>query len=182
LEAAWEKHKDPEARKRALPHLQKAFSAFLLGGASQAAKNLDDARFALQSDKAPASEVIWAESLQLQLDSRFLDTRKDEVVFTVAPFYNAKGTVPKDKLLSLGFWVNKKEEYRIDYKIGELPSKGTWPLEGIPEGDYALEIEIVLKDKLRVYRAQMISFAAQLVQRMKRLKEEAEKLPKENAT
>jgi poly(3-hydroxybutyrate) depolymerase len=193
MEAAWVKNKDAEARKRALPYLQKAFTSFFLGNPGQTAETLDRARFALISEKDPAPEVRWAESLSLTLESRFLDTSAKDIPFILSSFYKARTGVPKEAELSLSFSLgtgNKGEGKRVGFgaDIDQLPFKSSLPLftlkETIREGDYHLRVGIRAGGKALLQRdpSHMVSFATQLEKRVKALNEAIEKLPAKNAT
>src|SRR4051794_36318364 len=73
FERAFEKQEDARARKRALGPLDKTTAAFFSGRLADAAGLLDQARLALASEKEPAPEVRWAESLTVKPGARLLD-------------------------------------------------------------------------------------------------------------
>jgi poly(3-hydroxybutyrate) depolymerase len=177
LEAAWMKNKDAEAHKRALPYLQKAFGSFFLQGPGPTAQTLDRARFALISQKELAPEVLWAESLYLKLDSRFLDTNAKELPLTLASFYKFEGEVPKKAQLKVT--LEGERDCSLVHAVEELPVKVSLPLKQLLEGDYLVEVEIRVNGKAVVQRqsVQLVSFATDLEKRLKALNEAIDKLP-----
>src|SRR6266545_6453267 len=87
FEAAWEDQRDESARKRALGPLVEVTPLFFKGRSDEVARVLDRARHALRSEQPAPPEVQWAESLAVQLGTRFLDSSEPKLAVTVQPFY-----------------------------------------------------------------------------------------------
>ncbi len=119
FEAEWDKQTDKDARKRALkdlPQVTTQFFSFQLGAAG---KTLDEARFALLSDKPQSDAVLWATSLYPEVKLRLAG--EAEVAITVKQFYKVKAEQPKD--VSVSFWFKGTE--RTTLFVEKLPVKQT---------------------------------------------------------
>ncbi len=143
FEAEWDKQTDKDARKRALKDLPQVTTQFFSFQFGNAGKTLDDARFALMSDKPPSDAVLWATSLYPEVKLRL--TSEKEVPITVKQFYTVKAEKPKGVSIRAGFdgktWTTAE--------VGKLPVKLTVP---IPEGvkrptDLTLSVEVVADGK-----------------------------------
>src|SRR5262245_33260226 len=86
FEAAWEKHDDPAARKRALAGLPTLTTQFFSGQLGEAGRTLDLAAFALRTDVLPSAGRQWAWSLYASPETRIVDGSATELSVTVRPF------------------------------------------------------------------------------------------------
>ena len=116
------------------------FFTFQYGNAG---KTLDDARFALMSDKPPSDALLWATSLYPEVKERMVMEKEVEV--NVKQFYKVKAEKPKGVSVRAGF--DGKTWTTAD--IDKLPVKLTVPL---PEGvvwpaDMTLTVEVVADGK-----------------------------------
>jgi predicted esterase len=149
FEAEWEKQTDKDARKRAMKDLPDATTQFLYMQHSKAAQTLDNARFALMSDKPPSDAVLWATSLYPEVKERLVKGKDVEVV--VKHFYSVKVERPKDVSVRASFDGKTWTTAEVD----KLPVKLSVPL---PEGlvwpaDLRLVMEVVAEDKPLSVRA-----------------------------
>src|SRR5260370_3313972 len=101
FEAAWEQQKDPAARKRALAAIQDLVTQFFRGRFDEAARSLAAGQDALRSQKQPAADVRWAQSLALGLARRLADTDLAELPVTLAPFFKTQAAAPQGVALKL---------------------------------------------------------------------------------
>jgi hypothetical protein len=72
FEVAWEQQTDATAHARAVPHLNTAVMNFFSFKLDEAARSLDQARFAMQLAPPPAT-MIWATALSLKPETRLVD-------------------------------------------------------------------------------------------------------------
>jgi hypothetical protein len=72
FEIAWEQQTDATARARAVPFLNTAVTYFFSFKLDEAARSLDQARFAMQPAPPPAT-TIWATALSLKPETRLVD-------------------------------------------------------------------------------------------------------------
>jgi predicted esterase len=175
FEIVYEAETDSAARKRATDPLTRAVNAFftsvLRGGFAETARGLDEARFALLSDKPPEDAIRWAESLALQLDRRFLDLTQDSVGIRLDAYYNAKAEKPKRIALRLSLVPEGKKEAKpvATFALDKLPLEEKLPLTGLREGDFELRAEIIQDDRSLARIRQSISLAERVKERMGKL-------------
>ncbi len=153
FEAEWDKQTDEDARKRALkdlPQVTTQFFSFQLGAAG---KTLDEARFALQSDKPQSDAVLWATSLYPEVKLR-LTTEKD-VPITVKQFYSVKAEKPKGVSIRAGF--DGKTWTTAD--VDKLPVKLSVPTPDTVKrpADLTLTVEVVADGKTLASRTVGVS-------------------------
>src|SRR5262245_7255084 len=149
FEDAWEEHKDAAARQRALTPLLRATAAFFSFQPNEAGRQLDLARFALRSEKAPPTDGLKDESCYLRRATRRADPAAGEVAYTVQPFYKANGDLPAGARLRLTLWPLHPGGPRpaaplaqSDHDRVAPPLKGRLAVKGLPEGDYRLEVKV----------------------------------------
>jgi predicted esterase len=145
FEAEWDKQTDKDARKRALkdlPQVTQQFFSFQFGNAG---KTLDDARFALLSDKPQSDAVLWATSLYPEVKLRL--TSEKEVPVTVKQFYSVKAERPKGVSIRAGFDGKTWTTAEID----KLPVKLSVPVpkskQPVQIEDLVLTVEVVVEGK-----------------------------------
>lgn len=100
FERALEKS-DAAGRKRAVGHVEKTTMLFFSGKLGEVAENLDLGRYALASDKPPADEARWAESLAVRPASRLFDRSATELPVSVAAYYRLKAKIPEKAVVRL---------------------------------------------------------------------------------
>ena len=72
FEKEWDRVTDAAARKRVLPPLKRATTAFFTFSLEEAARGLDLARLSLASEKEPEAEILWAQSCIFKPKRRLL--------------------------------------------------------------------------------------------------------------
>ncbi len=175
LEFAWDAQPDVEARKRATINIKQAVTLFFALKLNEAAKNLDQARFALQSATPPSSEAQWAESLFVLPEARLIDKTATTLGFTVDKFYSTTAEIPKGAIMKLGI-SNAGKIKIIDFPITNLPIQAQLPLAflKVTDGDFALTAKIVVGGKMLTSSEQTISVVANLSPRIAALKQVTE--------
>lgn len=121
FEREWDQQTDKDARKRALkvlPDVTQQFFSFQFGNAG---KTLDDARFALLSDKPPSDAVLWATSLYPEVKTRLVSSSEVEV--TIKQFYTVKAEKPKGVSVRAGYRSKAVQWTTAD--VEKLPLKLT---------------------------------------------------------
>jgi len=172
LEKAIDAQPDPAARKRAIEPLKQATFTFLTGQVKEAGRQLDRARLALASDKEPAVEVAWAESLTVLPGSRLLDAVAGELPCKLALFYEVKTSKPdKAKLrLTLCQPGGKPVAPAVMLDVDAIPFEAKLPFKNAIEGDYLLVSEVVIGDKTLARSEQTVSLVAKLEERLEKLR------------
>lgn len=175
LELVWDAQPDTEARKRATINIKQAVTLFFALKLNEAAKNLDQARVALQSATPLASEVQWAESLFVLPEARLIDKAATTLGFTVDKFYSTTAEIPKGAILKLRI-LNAGKIKTIDFPITNLPLQQSLPLAFAKavDGDFTLTAKIIVGGKVLASSEQTISVVANLSQRMVALKQATE--------
>lgn len=162
FEAEWERVADAAARKRTLPHLKQAttafFAAFLDNRFEEAARGLDLARLALTTEK-PDPAVLWAESCVVKVDRRFAEK---EVKVTLAPFYKPRQPQPDGVKFHLS-------NLNPPVDIKELPLTLSVPLS---KGDNLLRASITRNGKVLAGWEQLLSQADRIEDRLNRVEKE----------
>jgi predicted esterase len=143
FEAEWDKQTDKAARKRALKDLPQVTTQFFSFQFGNAGKTLDDARFALMSDKPPSDAVLWATSLYPEVKLRL--TTEKEVPITVKQFYTVKAERPKGVSVRASFDGKTWTTAEVD----KLPVKLTLPIPDAVKrpADLTLTVEVVVDGK-----------------------------------
>ncbi len=101
FEAAWETTTDAARKKRALAIVSDATTQFLTFRLGDAARTLDEARFALMSDDPPAAGERWLRSLCAVPEKRLVDSAAKELTVEVRQFYPVKGGPPDGAKVTL---------------------------------------------------------------------------------
>jgi hypothetical protein len=145
MELAWEAQPNAAARKRATAHLKQAVTLFFAFKLNEAAKQLDYARFALQSAPPLSQAAQWAESLYVWPETRLLDSRASTLVVTLDKLYPTTEDIPQGALLKLRFSSSHKAK-TMDFPIAGLPVKQQAPLAlaKVAEGDFTLVAKVVV--------------------------------------
>ncbi len=175
LEFAWDAQTDVAARNRATISIKQAVTLFFALKLNEAAKNLDQARFALQSATPASSEAQWAESLFVLPEARLIDKSAMTLGFTVDKFYPTTEEIPKGAMLKLG--ISNAGKIKItDFPITNLPLQQSLPIAfaKVADGDFTLSAKIVVGGKVLASSEQTISIVANLSQRIAALKQATE--------
>lgn len=107
FETRWEKVDDPAARKRAAGKMAEVHSQFLTLRFSEAARTLDLAANAFDSDELPGNAKQWTASLTASPEARVVDGSTKEITVTVRQLYPVTGEMPKN--LEVQLWFNDKQ-------------------------------------------------------------------------
>jgi predicted esterase len=99
LEDSWARRESAEARRRALPRVEKAVGEFFSFRLARAGQSLDEARMLLDGVKIDPARA-WAASRKLKIESRVLDPQMDESLIVEMTSLYPAGLEPED--LSLG--------------------------------------------------------------------------------
>jgi len=129
FEARWEKVEDAAARKRAADALVDAHALFLTLRFPEAARVLDRATFALDSDEPPGLARQWVASLMAVPKERIADGDAKEVAISIRPLYSIAGEIPKN--LEVQLWFNDKHVTKV--KPDRFPFEAKVPMP--PLGD-----------------------------------------------
>lgn len=155
FEAAWDAHPDAAARKRAVAGVGKVTQQFFAFQFGEAGRTLDEARFALESDKPASDDLKWATSLYPDVPKRLVSG--DELTVNLKAFYPVKSKRPDG--LSVRFAVGAGKPVTVT--ADRLPQKVSVPLP--PAGDerrredLTLTMEVLLADKPVLKRALLVS-------------------------
>ena len=171
LEIAWDAQPDAAARKRASVYVKQAVTLFFAFKLNEAAKNLDQARFALKSAAPLSPAAQWAESLYVLPESRLLDKTAPTVAFTLDKFYPTTEAIPPGAVLKLSFSQANKAK-TIDFPIASLPLTEKLPLffAKTADGDFTLTAKIVIGKKVLATSEQTISVVENLAARIEKLR------------
>jgi predicted esterase len=156
FEAAWDKQSDVAARKRAVAGVGKVTSQFFAFQFGEAGRTLDEARFALESDKPVSDDLKWATALYPDVPKRLIDGSADLTV-NLKAYYPVKTKRPDGLGVRLTLGAGKPVTVTPD----KLPQKVSVPLP--PAGDerrredLTLTMEVLLADKPVVKRAVLVS-------------------------
>lgn len=147
FEAAWETTTDAARKKRALAIVADATTQFLTFRLGDAARTLDEARFALQSDDPSSDEVRWLLSLCAVPEKRLVDSAAKELRVEVRQFYPVKGGPPDGAKVTLciGTPVLGKP---VKVPLGKLPANVAVPYPQLGwRGDQYLWMEATIDGK-----------------------------------
>jgi len=171
FEIAWEQQTDATARPRAVPYLNTAVTYFFSLKLDEAARSLDQARFAIQPAPPPAT-TIWATALSLKPETRLVDRSSPTLSVSLAPFYKVEGDMLKAVAVHVSLRDGSGKEVAIAQdEVGKLPWQGKLPLTAVPEGDRQLVGEIVIgKDHIRL-NPQTVSAVSAPAKRLKDLED-----------
>jgi predicted esterase len=169
FEAAWENAPGEGPRKHCVEPLKKAVQSFFSLNLSGAGEAIDRARYAVESDKEPSPERLWAESLASFPAKRLIDAGIDSLPLELRPFYVKPR--PANAHFSVQFRLldgNGRTLASAANAIGELPQKIQLPLRNIPAGDHRLQYEVTLNEKALAQGSIGISVVEHLTERVAR--------------
>jgi predicted esterase len=177
FELAWDaKADDPAARKRSVPHIDKAVKHFLGFELSAGAAELDAARDALESADPAQPAVRWANSLQILPETHVVDAAAADVTVLVKPYYKAGVEAPKGAALRARLGTGKPVEAALD----PLPATVRVPVKdmpGPPSADFKLTAEVVADGKVLCTRVVGVSRVERLKDRLAAVQRAAADLP-----
>jgi predicted esterase len=171
-EAAWDAYPAAEARRRAVPKVQGAVMGFFSGQFASVGKALDEARFALRSERPPEPAEIWAASLSLFPETRLLDTSVASLSCTLRAFY-ATTEIPPQATLELRLMplrdTTAPPALIFRQPIAALPLEAKLALRNVAEGDYMLQMRVRVGAKVMAQQERTLSFAMRLKSRLEAL-------------
>ena len=174
FERAYETHNDPAARERVVPFLKKATPLFFFGQLSEAARQLDLARMALESDKEPDATRRWAESLVFRPEARLFDASTEAVPFTLDSFYEVASAMPEQMRVRLTWCTADGKpldgESATELDVKALPLKDKALRKNPTSGDYLWRCEVLVGDRVLARWEQTLSFASRLDGRLDKLR------------
>ncbi|MFN0120475.1 MAG: alpha/beta fold hydrolase [Blastocatellia bacterium] len=196
-EAAWEQTPDVAARNRATAHLKQAVTLFFSFRLNDAARRLDQARFALASATEPTPAAQWAASLYLNPETRFVDISQKTLNLTLTQLYPGGADMPADAVLRI-----RMPQVHSVWASGYVPSRATEEIRvsAIPQQislnlakfvlnkprafdrDYELQLDIVVNGKTLAQSTQTISLAARPAERLATLKQQLAALTDKGTT
>lgn len=175
-ESAWDAQPDPARRKQAVLNLKKSVDLFFKLKLSEAGRALDQARFTLRSPQPMSDAALWAESLFVKPDSRFIDSALPALDFTLGQMY-AAGEAPKDARLRLTLLLNGKAAAKpFEMPIASVPATSKLPIKKLNDGDYTLRAEIISGKQTLATTEQTLSVVNKLAARMQALKQSVDGL------
>jgi predicted esterase len=177
FEVAWdEKADDPAARKRAVPHIDKAVKAFLGFNLSAGAAELDAARHALASAAPVPPAGRWADSLQILPESHVVDAAAADLVVVVKQAYKPEGAAPEGLVLRARLGTGKPVEAPLD----SLPTTVRVPVQGVPgppSADFKWTAEVLSDGKVLSTRTVGVSRVEKFKDRLAAVQRSAADLP-----
>ena len=180
FEQEFAKHKDnKESRKRVVPLLWKATPYFFTARWGDAARVLDDAKFALTSEKKRPQHLLWAESLRIQPTRRIYATNTTSLSIKLSQFYKIDKSAPNQYQIRMTlFSPSGKPQTKLRIlNSPPLDQVYTRKIHDISQGDYELRIEMLVKGTPLTKESIGISFVTNLEDRLKKLDEHIRQLP-----
>ena len=147
--------------------IAKAVTQFFAFKLNDAAKNIDEARFALFSPTGRTSEQEWADSLYITPSLRLVETPEFE--FSVNALYPSATSIPPAAVLRL-----EAGKQNRSYPIAALPLKDKFSFKLSP-GDYELKATILIGARALATTTQTISLVPELSKKLASIKADAER-------
>jgi predicted peptidase len=169
LEVELEKPTTPEIRKKAMGEAIKAVQKFFSFNLREAARDLDNARLSL--GQSPTDNKIWAESLSILPDFRWLDEANPTLNISLSNFYKVSSSIPNDSIIRFILIPSAEKTIKniAEFPVKELPVTNKISLANVKAGDYFLQTEIVVGKEVLAKNQQMISVSNKLAERLKNL-------------
>ncbi|MFN3329959.1 MAG: hypothetical protein ACK419_03425, partial [Pyrinomonadaceae bacterium] len=141
---------------------------------SDVAKSLDKAYLILKQRNDEQS--LWAESLSVLPEYRFIDGKNTELELAISAFYRTLDTIPQNATLNLSLTDSKGKAFKKfqPVLIKSLPISEKISLGRIKAGDYFLRSEILIGGKILSVSEQVISISDNLEQRLEGLEKKLE--------
>jgi len=174
LEQAWDAMPpNEEAKRRALPPMKASFQQFFTFRLGEAARSLDQARWAIRDDKEPSFVERWTATLSVMPEFRLLDRDDKSVTVRVSPFYTVQGMAPQ-ATLNLSIDGSPVQMFPLE----KLPAEFTFLLPALDrDADQTLTSAIVVDGQQYQKQTQTISRVARCDARLAALAVVAEKIP-----
>jgi hypothetical protein len=184
FEIALENQTDEKARLRAIKPLKNLSVIFFSGQLGEAARMLDRARLALASDKDPEPAQLYAETLSIRPSSVLLDGKAAELPLKVLAYYAPQGPLPArlQVRVRVASMDGKTLAGPVALLLDGVPFEDKLPLKNLPEGDHALQSEVLLENKVVVRWEQTLSVVRDRDARVKALEEGVKALPDNPST
>ncbi|MCS6776563.1 MAG: alpha/beta fold hydrolase [Chloroherpetonaceae bacterium] len=172
-EDAWEQNARTQSRQGAIPHVQNAVTAFFTGQFSAAARALDTATSVLISGAEPDAQQLWATSLSLLPEARFVDASTPALRYTLRATYPV-GPVPRRAHVRITLSLRPSDVRPVHQHvraITRLPVQEQIQLPPLQEADYTLRYQVLVNDRILAQRALTLSAAPRLKQRLQALRQ-----------
>lgn len=162
LDLAWQKQPGEEARQRASKLIGKAVTQFFAFKLNDAAKNIDEARYALFSESGRPPEKAWADSLYVTPAFRIIGSPEFE--FTLNALYETSVPMPAGAEIRLEIGNQKRS-----YPVSALPLKDRFSFK-LPPGDYELKTTVMVRGRALAMSSQTVSYLANASTRIQKMK------------
>ena len=186
FEIAFDQHADTGARKRALPHLQRAVSAFFTLNLAAAGRSLSEATHALRSAARLDAAQTWAASLVLKPTRPLLDTGAEAMQLELGQLWDPECEAPPRARLVLEVREAGTNDVAAwtELAIPALPARIDLPLlRGKNRaGEHQLEAKVFLGDEILARSRAAISFVDRLAARLEVLHDFVRDLPDTDPT
>lgn len=179
FEAGWEVQTDPAARKRALAIVSKASPQFLSFQLGEAARTLDEARFALRSADPPSDAERWAAAVYADPAARLIDAGNQTITVTLRTLYPVRVDRPSAAVARIGF--ARSEPVRVELKTlpakVELPIPDEFRIRPRRDRDLDLRFSVAIDGTEVAAREMIVSTVANLDDRLDKLRKGTKGLP-----
>jgi predicted esterase len=166
MEADWERHDDPEARRAASRALARAVQRYFGLRLDLAAREITAADNALTGTE-PDAALRWAQALAVRVRDRLIDPTAPALEATVAPFYDTPEPAPAGARARLTLAARDGREIATaEAPLGTLPARIAVPLAGPPEGDLTLVATVLAGDRELTRVPVTVSVVARLAARL----------------
>lgn len=182
MEQTLAEHHDRAALHRAIVTLEPVTPTFFRGQLTEAARLLDESRFALRAADPPGEAVRWAEALWHRPATRLLDVRAGELKVSTAALYNLKIGRPERVQVRHTLRAGGKTLAQVSADLHPLPAEAVLRFKNGPDGDHVLQSEIIAGANVLATVEQGVSQVIDLSARMRRLQEALPALEKTRTT
>ena len=171
FEVAWNlANPDAAAKKRTLPHLQRAVSAFFTLRTSEVARALVEAKTALRGDAPPKEAELWAASLAVIPARSLLDLGAQSLSATLRSAFALESERPE----KLRIVVELREDGTndpiawVEHVPAELPHRLQLDLSGkkLREAEHWLDLRVFVGDEVLARSSSRVSIVAKLAERL----------------
>jgi pimeloyl-ACP methyl ester carboxylesterase len=183
FEKAFDLQQNSEARRRAAPGLQKAFSSFMSGRLGDVGRVLDDALWAL-NDQPPTETARWAATLLVRPSHRLIDPTKHSWTISVQRLYDPKVPTPANAKIRLSLLKpdGQKMSPAVEGPLTEIPAEFSFKELPSESGEWTLRGEVFCDDQIVTTIDHAVSLAVDLRGRLDNLRGAIEKLPETGLT
>lgn len=157
----------PVSRARAVAPMQSAVGSFFTLQFGRAAKNLDEAWFAIRSDELPNAEERAAFSQRILLAPRLIDTASTGLKVSTGPCYSVEGMLDPGAQIRLELRrMDGTVAAKQSFPWSELPQGVTLKLDEAGPGDFQLVLVGTVGAKSIELPPVMVSRVERLAERM----------------